>query len=97
MMRAAISLGRLKKNRSSLPAFASPCHAPRIATPSSACHSTIHLPSARIAGQDLLFELGPDAAIQLVKSRVGANVDQVARTRQIHCVAVHDVARRARR
>ena len=62
-MREAISLGRLKKNLSSFPAFTSSCQAPRNAMPSSVCQTIMGmrgLAVSCIAGQHLRSQLGPD-------------------------------------
>src|SRR5271154_1761528 len=63
MMRAAISLGRLKKNLSSLPVVTSTCQVERNATAIRIWPKRRDA-LARIAGEHLLFELGPDFAIE---------------------------------
>src|SRR5690242_218666 len=91
-IRKATSVGRLKKNLSSLPASASACHAASSAAPSRIWPSSRRL---RIALDHFSAKLRPDFAVQLMEARLGADIDQVAWARKIHRVAVYDAAGRS--
>src|SRR5947208_8950736 len=96
--RAAMSLGRLKKNLSSSFDSAPHSQASRKARPSVACHTPIGmvrgLTGALIAGEHLLPQIAPDRAEQFVEARLGLDIYEVARPRQIPGVATNEPAAR---
>src|SRR6266508_563321 len=98
--RAATSLGRLKKNRSSAPDAAPYSHASSSAIARAICPARMRpraLRAAFIAAQHFLPEIAPDVAEQVVEERIGLRVHQLSRPREIDGVAAEQPAARSRR
>src|SRR3954451_20790501 len=85
-----MSLGRLKKNLSSIPAVTSTCQAPTNTRPSTVCHTSIgSLRRGRrtsvcfaslIAPEDLLSQICPHVPVYVLKFWVRTDIDEISGT-----------------
>src|SRR4051812_29616808 len=80
-MRAAMSLGRLKKNLSIAPLLTPYCQAPRRTAPSSSCQASMGTRLPFIALEHLLPEICPDGTVEFVEARLRFDIDEIARAR----------------
>src|SRR5579862_5868249 len=91
-----MSLGRLKKNRSSFPAVASACHSASTPAPRRTWASA-RLYLDCIALEHLLAQSRPDETVELREPRLGSNVDQITGTGKIDRVTSYNPAGGTRR